>query len=70
MIDEAVGERVGEARREAERALEEIVRLDAQLGRGQFDESRHDAAKAHLRAALAALDSLRPAHLAPPPGSA
>lgn len=69
-MDEAVRQRVEEAGREAGRALEEITGLLGRLDGGDFDEARHDSAKAHLRAALTALDSLRPAHLAPPPGSA
>jgi len=70
MAEEAVRERVEEARRGAERALEEIEELLRRLAGGSFDEARHESAKARLREALAALDSLRPAHLAPPPGSA
>lgn len=68
-MEEAIRERVEEARRAAARALEEIEQLLGGLG-GGFDEARHDAAKTHLREGLAALESLRPAHLAPPPGSA
>ena len=70
MPEEAIRERVEEARRGAAQALADIEELLGRLAGGNFDEARHDSAKARLREALAALDSLRPAHLAPPPGSA
>ncbi len=68
--DEAVKGRVAEAQREVESALTEIKALAARLEDGGFDEARHAAARERLHAALAHLDSLRSAHVAPLPDEA
>jgi len=57
--EQVVKHRIEEALSEVERALESIKELTARLGHGNFSETHHDAARQHLQAALAHLESLR-----------
>ena len=59
-LDEhVVKHRIEEALGEVERALESLNELTARLDRGNFSETHHDAARQHLQAALAHLESIR-----------
>lgn len=60
MSEEIVRQRVEDALREVEGALEELRRLAGRLEAGGFDEQSHDSAKRRLRAAVSHLESLRP----------